>query len=258
MKYCLSSDQSITLLKKVDEISLKSKDWQYFPVLREKYPEKDIIIKVNRDFSLQLFLEDNISQLEKLIFACDNYEQMKLCKEYGVRFYYNYTTTSFYELESLKELGVCYILVGIPLFFDLKNVAAYNVPLRAIPNLAYEPYLPHENGICGQWIRPEDVNNYSEYIDVLEFYAEGDNKVLKEATMYKIYAEDKTWPGNLNLIIDNLNFNVDNRLFYYEDNLAERRMNCQHKCKVRPGSCRFCERQFQFESVLREYAKSKE
>ena len=74
--------------------------------------------------------------------------------------------------------------------------------------------------------------------------------------MYKIYAEDKTWPGNLNLIIDNLNFNVDNRLFYAEDNLAERRMNCKHKCMI--GACRFCESQFQFESVLRSYTKTKE
>ena len=181
---------------------------------------------------------------------------MLLCKSYNVRFYYKYSITSFYELKALKDLGVCYVLVGIPLFFDLDNVAKYEIPLRVIPNIAYEPYLPHENGVCGQWIRPEDVEKYEKYIDVLEFYAVGENKVQKEAAIYKIYAEDKTWPGNLNLIIDNLNFNVDNRLFYAEDNIAERRMNCKHKCMI--GGCRFCESQFQFESVLRSYAKSKE
>lgn len=183
---------------------------------------------------------------------------MNTCKEHNVRFYYKYFTTSFYELEALKDLGVCYILVGIPLIFDLKNVAAYGIPLRAIPNIAYEPYLPHTDGICGQWIRPEDVDKYGEYINVLEFYTSGNNKVQKEASLFEIYAEDKNWPGNLNLIIDNLNYNVDNRLFYYEENLAERRMNCQQKCKTRIDFCRYCENQFKFEKILRKYSSKKE
>jgi hypothetical protein len=255
MKYCLSADQDNITLKKIDEIKLKSNDWQYLSVLAENFPNKDIIIELAKDFSLETFLVEN-TYLNKLIIACDNYGQMQLCKSYNVRFYYKYSITSFYELKALKDLGACYALIGIPLIFDLDNVIKYNIPLRVIPNIAYEPYLPHENGIYGQWIRPEDVEKYEKYIDVLEFYTEGSNKVQKEAAMYKIYAEDKTWPGNLNLIIDNLNFNVDNRLFYAEDNLAERRMNCKHKCMI--GACRFCESQFQFESVLRSYAKTKE
>ena len=51
--------------------------------------------------------------------------------------------------------------------------------------------------------------------------------VEKESTLYHVYAEQKTWPGNLNLIIDELNCDFDNRLIYDEDNFAIRRMNCQ-------------------------------
>ena len=96
--------------------------------------------------------------------------------------------------------------------------------MRAIPNLAYEPYLSHENGICGGWIRPEDTEVYGQYISVFEFYAP---KMLeKESTLYHIYAENKKWPGNLNLLIDNLNYDFNNNALYDEDNFALRRMNC--------------------------------
>lgn len=256
MKYCLTSNQDNLTLSKADEIKLNSKDQLYLPILIEKFPNKNIIIEVkDKDFLLENFLLNNIKDLRKLIIACDNYEQINICKNYNVKFYYKYSVTSFYELEALKDLGVCYILVGIPLIFDLKNVASYGIPLRAIPNIAYEPYLPHKDGICGQWIRPEDVEKYEKYINILEFYINGDNKIQKEATLFKIYAEDKNWPGNLSIIIDFLNYNVDNRLFYDENNLAERRMNCQMKCKTRPGACRYCENQFKFEKILKNYTK---
>ena len=32
---------------------------------------------------------------------------------------------------------------------DLPTVKRYGVPLRAMPNLAYEPYIVHKNGIIG-------------------------------------------------------------------------------------------------------------
>jgi multidrug efflux pump subunit AcrB len=61
-------------------------------------------------------------------------------------------------------------------------------------------------------------------IDTFEFYAP---KALdKEVAIYKVYAENKAWPGNLNLLIDNLNFDFDNRLLYDVENFAERRISC--------------------------------
>lgn len=133
--------------------------------------------------------------------------------------------TSFYELQALKELEVSYVLIGAPLIFNLDAVKNTNIPIRAIPHIAYEPYLPHKNGICGGWIRPEDVSAYEKYITVFEFRAS--KNLEKEATLYHIYGERGTWDGNLNLLIDNLNFNFDNRALYDEENFAIRRMNCK-------------------------------
>lgn len=58
--------------------------------------------------------------------------------------------------------GVSQILIGIPLIFDLESVVKQtkNISLRAIPNYAYEKYLSHNNGLHGQYIRPEDVDLY--------------------------------------------------------------------------------------------------
>ena len=135
--------------------------------------------------------------------------------------------------------------------FDLKAAASYGIPLRAMPNIAYIPYIPHENGIIGGWVRPEDTEAYGQYIDTFEFYT---FKALeKEAALYKVYAENKTWQGNLNLIIENLNFNIDNRLIYDENNFATRRMNCKQKC-LNGHSCHYCIDQFYFvEHVLKKY-----
>ena len=180
---------------------------------------------------------------------------MELCKNIGLKFYYRYAVTSYYEIDALKELGVCYLLIGVPLIFDLKRVSRFEIPLRAIPNLAYEPYLDHSTGIEGGWIRPEDIDKYDKYIDVCEFYAP--KMVEKESTLYHVYAEQKTWPGNLNLIIDELNCDFDNRLIYDEDNFAIRRMNCQQKCKSF-GSCHYCVEQFQFPNNLKLYKQYKD
>ena len=43
---------------------------------------------------------------------------MELCKNIGLKFYYRYAVTSYYEIDALKELGVCYLLIGVPLIFD--------------------------------------------------------------------------------------------------------------------------------------------
>lgn len=176
--------------------------------------------------------------------ALSNLQMVNECKDRNIKFYYKYTVTSTFELNTLKDLGVAYALVGVPLIFDLKNIAAFGVPLRVIANLAYEPYLIRQNGIVGGWIRPEDVSKYGEYITALEFYAP--DNLDKEKALFHTYAEKGQWPGNLNLLIDNLGINVDNRLIYDSEGFAERRMSCRQKCQNAVSTCHYCEDQLNF------------
>ena len=97
----------------------------------------------------------------------------------------------------------------------------YNIPIRLCANLAYDAYIPRENGICGSWIRPEDIEVYSKWVDTIEFITDD---LGKEATLLHVYKENKFWPGNLNLLITNLNYNIDNRGIPEE--FGEIRTNC--------------------------------
>jgi hypothetical protein len=167
-------------------------------------------------------------------------------KEHGLRFYWPYPITSYYELRGIIALEPSYLLLGVPLCFDLKTVKSItNIPLRLIANTSYDPYIPRENGICGQWIRPEDVPAYEEYVTALEFV---DANLTKEATLLHVYKENGYWPGNLNLLFDNFNFNVDNRAI--PEDLGERRMNCRQRC-MSDGVCHRCISALQFADLIR-------
>ena len=240
MKYCLSARQSKEFLNKADEIKIEVRDYKAIIDYIENYPNKTLILELEHELPEKFSwntIEMYSKKHENFYCAVANKNQILECKLRNIKFYYKFTITTFYELASLKEMGASYVLIGAPLIFDLKNVKRYNIPIRAIPNLAYEPYLDHPNGICGGWIRPEDVDKYSEYIDVFEFYAP---KMLeKEATLYHIYAENKNWPGNLNLLIDFLNIDANNNAIIDENGFAEKRMNCKQRC-MSNGNCHYC------------------
>lgn len=256
MKYCVSGRQELKILQKADEIKIEMRDFRVIPEYAERLPEKTLILVVEsqkpEDFNwgfVEAYKEQVICCLKDLYEAGE-------CSSRGIRFYYYYSASSLFEVDSLKQLGVCYVLIGTPLMSQLNKLKRLAVPARAIANLAYEPYLVRQNGIIGGWIRPEDVKVYEEWISVLEFYSEGNMK--KEAGLFNVYAEKGTWPGNLNLLIENLNFDYDNRLIYDADNFARRRATCHHRC-LENGTCHYCDQQLHFvENVLTKYRDYKE
>ena len=259
VKYCLSARQPDSVLKKADEIKIELRDFRAIPEYIEKFPNKTLILEFNNDipedFSWELIQAYTDKLNGNFICALSDLSMAPECYLRNIKFYYKYTITSFFELDGLKNVGVCYVLIGAPLIFDLKTVASYNIPIRAIPNLAYEPYIEHKNGICGGWIRPEDTDKYGKYIEVFEFYAP--KALEKESALYRVYAENKTWPGNLNLLIDYLNADCNNQMIYDEEGFAERRMSCKQKC-LTGRNCRYCIDQFLFpETTLKKYLEYK-
>ena len=120
------------------------------------------------------------------------------------------------------------------------------IPIRLHPNIAYDAYIPRENGICGQWIRPEDEHIYDEYVDTFEFIT---NDLEKEKTLLHIYKDNKYYNGNLNLLFTNFNVNVDNRAL--PENIGELRANCGQRC-MSQGTCHFCENGIKFSNNIRE------
>lgn len=239
MKVCLQNRQEAKYLKYADEIKVGFRDRRALPDMFEKYPEKDFILELysNSEIDWNDIKEYNILSQGHLILCIANREQMNMCKEIDAKFYFGYPISSFYDLRAAVACGVCYVRLDAPIFFQLDKVKELGVPVRAVPNVAYLDFIPREDGVCGTWIRPEDLDDYAEYIEVIEF-EDCDNR--KEQALYRIYIEQKAWPGELNDIISNLNYNGTNRMIP-PHTFGIKRAVCGQRCQE-TGRCKICYR----------------
>ena len=151
-----------------------------------------------------------------------------------IPFYYGVALENLSQLRALKDFGVCYALLDGVLMHQLHEAKIVGVPIRAIPNIAFLDGIPRENGINGNWIRPEDIDEYSLYIDTIEF---GTQPQRREQTLFKLYAKDKEWNGPLQRIVPDLYSEVYSNRFRQEYIL--RRMNCGMKCTFQ-NNCSLC------------------
>lgn len=214
-----------------------------------KYPQATIILRVPQKIPFDFVKYEKLSKNLNLVLALEDINLYKECKKHHLKYYWAYPITSFYELEGISKLGVNQVLIGAPLFFDLFQVSLYNKPIRVVANKCFDNYIPREEGICGTYIRPEDVTFYEKFISTIEFAADSKKN---EETLLKIYKEDGRWPGNLNLLLTNLNFDVDNRGLPIE--FAAARSQCRQSC-MRGGKCKFCYTSMKFSRTIDKHKK---
>ena len=235
MQFCLSSRLPMHILRKADEIKVEYRDRKSIPDLIEKYPGKTIILfPTDEDYDWSEISMYSLMCGGNFILNVRSMAQAYGAKAHEIKFMIDTEITSYWDLEGLEAFGVEYAYVGIPLFFDLKNTLNFKTKLRTIPTVAYNHTLPHENGVCGQWIRPEDLYLYEDYIQVIEF-----EKCLpdREKTLFEIYAEKQKWSTRLDVLVEDLGSNAVNRMIPPE--LGEARISCQQKC-TRGASCHLC------------------
>lgn len=239
MKFCLRNRQIGEYLQKADEIKMEYRDYKSIPDLFEKYPDKPIIVQIpyhiTADWNeLELYKR---MKPDNLICCISSMEDAEICKDLGIKFYCGFPITTYHELRWWIARGVEYVRLGAPLFFDLPNVVRITgkTPIRAVANVAWYDSDPCDDPKVGTWIRPEDVKLYENYISVIEF-EDCDNK--KEQALYRIYAEQKNWPGEIGMIISNYNLPGLNRMI--PPSFAEKRIRCGHKCQSK-GTCHSCE-----------------
>ena len=172
-----------------------------------------------------------------LIICLSDINDIAVCKKNDLKFYWGYPVNSFYQLRALVDAGVCAVRLAPPLTHMLPEVKKFGIDILAVPNVAYVDGLPREDGVCGGWIRPEDLlTTYADYVDMVEF-EDCDNK--KEQALYRLYFEDSAWPGDLGIIITNFNHMGVNRMIPPE--LGQIRLNCGQKCQA-GNRCRVCYR----------------
>lgn len=257
MRYCVSARQPYSILKKADEIKVNYIDRERIMDFIENIPNKAIILDVPGDEAEWETWTMYGEKFNEFYIALHNLKRYKEFADRGIKWYWPYPITSYYELNMIIALKPSYLMIGPPLSFDLDQVKAMAyaegeaapIPVRMICNNAKPDYLPRANadadGICGQWVRPEDAARYEYAVQCFEF----ENVDLKqEEVLLTIYKENQTWPGNLNLIIQNLNFNVDNRAV--PDDMPAARINCGQRCQSTSG-CKLCWSALKFADQLR-------
>lgn len=159
----------------------------------------------------------------------------------GIFYYIDFTCDNLSFFLYLTRLGVCDIVIGGDLGFQIKDVskAAHdnNINVRVRCNIAQfianeEPTM---DNIISFFIRPEDIDTYAEYVDTFEFF-DPESKSYNLDTIYEVYAKDKKWSGLLSEIIWNYIDDTDN--YYLVPNFVDRRLNCGKRCAL--GKCKLC------------------
>lgn len=154
----------------------------------------------------------------------------------AAKIYFNIYIRDWDTLYEYLDRKVSDIFITEQLGFEVDRVAeiahAKNIQVRAFPNVAQVQYNQLSD-IHKFWIRPEDVELYEDYIDVLEFFGEKE----KQPIYYDIYAVDKKWMGDLKEIIIGLKDSLDSTRL--APRFGMKRVYCGRKC-LKGDSCKMC------------------
>ena len=256
----ISCRHPISELQKASEIRVDYKDLAIlsYLVTDEWTCTADIVIYIPSNQMVEWERIDTYKETLNIIIAAENTDIMVEAQSHGYHSFWSYPVSSFWELNSLLSMGVSQVLLDAPLYFDLykvKTICGDDVEIRLCANACMNTHLPHEDGICGPYIRPEDIDAYADYVDHIEF----ETVVLsQELTLVNIYQNKKEWPGNLNILLNRLHANIDNRgldnLFNDDGDdkfFAHRRMNCGQVCQENPNRCHFCTNAFSLVNTIR-------
>ena len=239
MNYCLSSKVNKEYFKQISEVKLPFYEYKKILDMYEINPNLSFILRITSQDDRNKIKWDELQQYNKMtqgkvIIETNSFEIMDVCKLYGLKYFYAIPISTLHELKALVDYGCCDARIDAPLTHMLDKVSQYPITLRMTPNVAYYKYIPHKDGVIGSWVRPEDVELYEPYIDVFEFE---DCDTIKEQSLYNTYAIHKKWPGSLNNLITNLDYQGTNRLI--PSDLTEIRLMCGQKC-LAGHPCNLC------------------
>ena len=239
MKYMISCRHSRVELEQADEIKVNYNDIKRIEdfITEDWKCNADVYIYITDANQVDWDKLKVYKEILNIIIAAEHPEDFRTIRENGFKYFWSYPISTFYELRSLKEMQVCQVLLDAPLYFQLpevKSVCGRDIEIRLIANKCFNDHLPQRTGMCGTYIRPEDIEAYSKYVSHIEFSTDG---LEKEKALLKVYKEG-FWPGNLNILLTNLRTNVDNRAF--DNRFAERRISCGQRCQG-AGHCHYCD-----------------
>lgn len=249
MKYCIDFNKDTQILDKVEEINIfldRIESLDALSQFNEEHKNQRINVCIT---DLEKALADNqiktlLDYQEKnpniyLRLPGKNEELDMLLAEYpNSKFYFDIKVNDWDRVIGFIEYGVSDIFIVEGLGFELDKIAAIAHPkgiqIRVYPNVAQTTWRNLDD-LRKFWIRPDDIDFYSQYVDVCEFY--GMNEKID--VIYNIYKKDKKWFGNLGEIIAGIEQPLDSR--YVVPRFARKRVRCGREC-MKGGNCQMCDR----------------
>ena len=223
------ASQRINLTLRNLEEALKNKEIERIFVIREENPELNISIKIP-------YYDRKNENLTKSLEIIKN----------KIPFYFDTLVNDWDTFLGMINLGVSDIYIVEELGFQLDKISSIahknNIQIRCFPNVCQTEWAGTDV-LKTFFIRPEDVQVYEPYVDVLEFWG----IKTKQDTYFEIYSKDKKWFGPLNEILIGFENDLDSR--FTIPRFAERRISCNRQC-LKGGNCHICDRIWDLSKTL--------
>ena len=155
------------------------------------------------------------------------------CLKRHIPFFFMSAVSEPWALNAMIDIGVCAARITGELAHNLDYLDTLPIEIRVWANSSGAPfgYKP----LYGGWFRPEDLESLTA-IDVCEFNSDNNRR---EQALYRIYAEQHEWPGELYMLVSDIeDHNITNRMIPPE--FQERRSNCRMRCQS-GGHCHYCD-----------------
>lgn len=249
MKYAVRYTHTFTHYDEVDEVIFpyyqkeirKNEDLiTFIPSLLRDFQHAIVDISDARidDYSSLIPILKKIHKVHPNLSILINYysNDIKALKKEGLKYIFIPFASNYEMFYSMAKLGASEIYIVEELAFDLKNLQSFRqngIKIRVFPDIAqsYKGTKKIIPEITKFWIRPEDVDLYSNYVDTIEF-CRCDNRL---STVFEIYKQ-KQWMGNIKDLILDYNENLPNTGItpYF----GHSRIDCRKKCMI--NQCNIC------------------
>lgn len=248
MKFCLSYVRGSGLLDTADEISIWYQPGRATELIDfiQKHQNQRIILKIGyQDNSNSSWFSTN-KEYELINAIKEKYTGANIAVEFFTKdsefnlknlivpYFFSTPISTFDQLHYYIDKGVSDVILESDICFSLKCAKTicsnHGVKIRIDPRRASSS-APSYDPLTHFFIRPEDLSALDNYIDVIFF------DTINQDIYYNIYFKDKEWFGDLQDLIEGLNFSVDNRCII--PSFGTIRATCSKKCKS-TGKCNIC------------------
>ena len=263
MKYCLQYSNQCKSLKEADEVTIKYIEDKGLVKFLENHKHQRVNLSIAGSTLPQPELRKLIAMKKEysayrfaVAFEGNRFdpEVLEQLRENNIPFYCSFRCDNWETFNYYIKLGVSDINVSGALAFELPKVKRVleknkaNIQIRITPNYCTNT-LGWTNHLIGFFVRPEDIDLYAEYVDILDFYG-----IENQDTFYNMYAKTKRFLGNLNTCIYNLDMDIDNKAM--TSLFGDRRRACGREC-LSGGRCHRCYDLYKLQEIYREKAQEK-